>query len=192
MLDLVESESRRCGEIVKNWMTFARPTFMNRERADLNKIIDRCVRVVRHQLKLKTIELHRELTADLPHVRCDSGQIEQIILALVMNARISPGAIAVLDHYEWTGYIREPENAIERAMVADREPELGEEDFALRLPVHATSPRTLEDIDARTSWPFWKTATATRCWRPKRLTLIASLHNKPKKYGWKWSTAEAS
>lgn len=89
MLDLVESESRRCGEIVKNWMTFARPTSMNRERADLNAIIDRCVRLVQHQLKLKNIELHQQLTADLPHVRCDSGQIEQIILALVMNARIS-------------------------------------------------------------------------------------------------------
>jgi two-component system, NtrC family, sensor kinase len=44
MLDLIESESRRCGEIVKNLMTFARPTSMNREPADLNAIIDRCVR----------------------------------------------------------------------------------------------------------------------------------------------------
>lgn len=86
MLDLVESESRRCGEIVKNMMTFARPTSMNREPADLNGIIDRCVRLVQHQLKLKNIELHQDLTTDLPHVRCDSGQIEQVILALVMNA----------------------------------------------------------------------------------------------------------
>ena len=67
-------------------MTFARPTSMNREPADLNAIIDRCVRLVQHQLKLRNIELHQELTADLPHVRCDSGQIEQVILALVMNA----------------------------------------------------------------------------------------------------------
>jgi two-component system, NtrC family, sensor kinase len=86
MLDLVESESRRCGEIVKNLMTFARPTSMNREPADLNAIIDRCVRLVQHQLKLRNIELHQELTSDLPHVRCDSGQIEQVILAVVMNA----------------------------------------------------------------------------------------------------------
>jgi len=86
MLALMESESRRCGEIVKNLMTFARPTSMNREPADLHAIIDRCVRLVQHQLKLKNIELHQELTPDLPHVRCDSGQIEQVILALVMNA----------------------------------------------------------------------------------------------------------
>jgi two-component system NtrC family sensor kinase len=86
MLDLVESESRRCGEIVKNLMTFARPTSMNREPADLNVVIDRCVRLVLHQLELKNIELHQDLDKSLPLVRCDAGQIEQVVLALVMNA----------------------------------------------------------------------------------------------------------
>jgi len=86
MLELMESESRRCGEIVKNLMTFARPTSMNREPADLNAVIDRCVRLVQHQLDLKNIELHVEVDKALPAVRCDVGQIEQVILALVMNA----------------------------------------------------------------------------------------------------------
>jgi len=86
MLDLVESESRRCGEIVKNLMTFARPTSMNREPADVNAIIDRCVRLVQHQLRLKNIELHLDLEPALGTVRCDQGQIEQVILALVINA----------------------------------------------------------------------------------------------------------
>jgi two-component system NtrC family sensor kinase len=86
MLDLMESESRRCGEIVKNLMTFARPTSINREPADLNAALDRCVRLVQHQLKLKNIELHAQIDTDLPMVRCDIGQIEQVLLALVMNA----------------------------------------------------------------------------------------------------------
>ncbi len=86
MLDLMESESRRCGEIVKNLMTFARPTSMNMEPSNLNAVIDRCVRLVQHQLTLKGVELHLDLFQDLPAVRCDPGQIEQVILALVMNA----------------------------------------------------------------------------------------------------------
>ncbi|HEY1483011.1 MAG TPA: ATP-binding protein [Candidatus Acidoferrum sp.] len=86
MLDLMESESRRCGEIVKNLMTFGRPTSMNCEPADLNAIMDRCVRLVQHHLELKNIELHLKLASELPHVRCDAGQIEQVVLALVMNA----------------------------------------------------------------------------------------------------------
>jgi two-component system, NtrC family, sensor kinase len=86
MLDLMESESRRCGDIVKNLMTFARATEMNREPADLNFVIGRCVRLVQHQMELKNIELHSQLDRELPLVRCDHAQIEQVILALVMNA----------------------------------------------------------------------------------------------------------
>jgi len=86
MLDLIESESRRCGEIVRNLMTFGRPSAMNYEPADLNSVIDRCVRLVNHQLELKNIELNLELAKDLAPVRCDPGQIEQVLLALVMNA----------------------------------------------------------------------------------------------------------
>ena len=86
MLDLMESESRRCGEIVKNLMTFGRPTSVNIEPSDLNSVIDRCVRLVQHQLTLKNIELHLDLDKALPAVRCDHGQIEQVLLALVMNA----------------------------------------------------------------------------------------------------------
>jgi two-component system NtrC family sensor kinase len=86
MLDLIESESRRCGEIVRNLMTFGRPSSMNYEPADLNSIMDRCVRLVKHQLDLKNIECHLNLGKDLSAVRCDPGQIEQVLLALVMNA----------------------------------------------------------------------------------------------------------
>lgn len=86
MLDLIESESRRCGEIVRNLMTFGRPSSMNYEPADLNAVIDRCVRLVNHQLELKNIELQLKLARDLAPVRCDPGQIEQVLLALVMNA----------------------------------------------------------------------------------------------------------
>ena len=85
-LDLIESESRRCGEIIRNLLNFARATSMNHEPADLNAVIGRCVRLVQHQLELQNIQLHLELAQTLPAVRCDPGQIEQVILALVMNA----------------------------------------------------------------------------------------------------------
>jgi len=85
-LDLVETESRRCGEIVRNLMTFARKTSMNYEPADLNSVVERCVRLVQHKLELANIALQLELATDLPSVWCDPGQIEQVVLALVVNA----------------------------------------------------------------------------------------------------------
>jgi two-component system, NtrC family, response regulator HydG len=107
--------------------------------------------------------------------------------------RISPGAIAVLDHYEWPGNIRELENAIERAMVVGREPELGEEDFALRLPVHATSPRTLEDVERAHILAILEDCNGNQTQAAEALDIDrVTLHNKLKKYGWKRITAEAS
>lgn len=85
-LDIIESESRRCGEIVKNLLTFARTMPMTYDLVDLNGVIQRCVKLVQHQLELGGIELYLNLAANLPSVGCDAGQIAQVILALVMNA----------------------------------------------------------------------------------------------------------
>ena len=85
-LDLIESESRRCGDIVKNLLTFARATPMNFEATDLAQIVDRCVRLVQHRLQLGNIQLNLDIEHGLPTVQCDPAQIEQVLLALVMNA----------------------------------------------------------------------------------------------------------
>jgi len=85
-LDLIEQESRRCGEIVRNLMTFARSTSMNCEPTDLNGVIGRCVKLVAHQLTLANVELQLDLAPDLPAVRCDGAQVEQVIVSLIMNA----------------------------------------------------------------------------------------------------------
>jgi two-component system NtrC family sensor kinase len=85
-LELVESESRRCGEIVRNLLVFSRSAPMNLEWTDLNAVVDRCVRLVQHQLALANIELELQLAENLPVVHCDAAQMEQVLLALVMNA----------------------------------------------------------------------------------------------------------
>ena len=85
-LDLIAGESRRCGEIVKNLLSFSRTAPMNIESTDLNSVVDRSVRLMQHQLEMGGVELHLDLAADLPKVQCDPSQIEQVLLALVMNA----------------------------------------------------------------------------------------------------------
>jgi len=85
-LDLIEEESRRCGEIVRNLMTFARSTSMSCEPTDLNGVIGRSVKLVTHQLKLANVELQLALAPDLPAVRCDGAQVEQVLVSLMMNA----------------------------------------------------------------------------------------------------------
>jgi len=85
-LELIASESRRCGDLVKNLLTFSRTSPMNPEPADLNGIIERLVRLVQHKLEMTSIQLQLDLDDRLPPVYCDPAQIEQVLLALVMNA----------------------------------------------------------------------------------------------------------
>ncbi|HTT17881.1 MAG TPA: ATP-binding protein [Candidatus Sulfotelmatobacter sp.] len=85
-LDLIATESRRCGDLVKNLLAFSRTTPINLQPTDLNQVIDRALRLIQHQLDLAGIHVQPELAPDLPLVTCDGAQIEQVLLALMMNA----------------------------------------------------------------------------------------------------------
>jgi len=85
-LELIATESRRCGDLIKNLLTLSRTAPMNVQSVDLNAVIDRCLLLVRHQLDLVGIELQLNLATDLPFVPCDPAQIEQVFIALIMNA----------------------------------------------------------------------------------------------------------
>jgi two-component system, NtrC family, sensor kinase len=85
-LDLIAAESRRCGDLVKNLLTFSRTAPMNLESTDVNVIVNRCVMLVRHQMEMGGVQLQLQLAEGLPAAQCDGAQIEQVLLALVMNA----------------------------------------------------------------------------------------------------------
>jgi two-component system, NtrC family, sensor kinase len=85
-LELIESESRRCGGIVRNLLVFSRAAPMNPEPADLNVVLRRTAELVRHEVEMANIQLQLDLDPQLPLVHCDPAQMEQAVLALVMNA----------------------------------------------------------------------------------------------------------
>lgn len=85
-LDLIASESKRCGELVKNLLSFSRVSPINLTWCDLNQVIDRCIRLVQHKLDMGGIQLNLDLASELPPAHCDPAQIEQVVLAMVINA----------------------------------------------------------------------------------------------------------
>jgi len=64
-------------------------------------------------------------------------------------ARISAGAMNLLQQYSWPGNIRELENAVECAMVVAQEPEIPEQDFNLksRNGVSTNGHRSRDDVE---------------------------------------------
>jgi len=85
-LQVIEHESKRCGEIMRNLLTFARQAPSRRDRNDINTLIGRAVVLVRHKLDLQSIALEQDLAAAVPPLECDAGQIQQVMLILLVNA----------------------------------------------------------------------------------------------------------
>lgn len=84
-LQLIESESRRCGELVKNLLSFSRAGHVNMTQVQLNEIVQKCVQLVQHKLKLGNVNLLLDL-GEIPVIYADGSQMEQLFLALMMNA----------------------------------------------------------------------------------------------------------
>jgi two-component system NtrC family sensor kinase len=90
-LELVESEAIRCGGIVRNLLLFSRTPGSRFVEEPLAPLLERCAALVRHQAELQDVTIRVECAADLPKVMCDASQVQQIVLALTMNALEATG-----------------------------------------------------------------------------------------------------
>jgi two-component system NtrC family sensor kinase len=85
-LGIIERESRRCGEIVKNLLMFSRQAPPKLEELDPAVPIDRAVALVRHTYDVQNIALELDLQHGPARVKGDAGQLQQVLLVLLVNA----------------------------------------------------------------------------------------------------------
>lgn len=84
-LSLISIETARVGRIVSDLLAFSRRSKPQRAPADLNKLVRTTIGLADHKLKLISAEISLDLQENLPLVECDSSQIQQVILNLVLN-----------------------------------------------------------------------------------------------------------
>jgi len=89
-LELIEQESKRCGAITRELLQLARVRPAGAEghveQAGMNLLAEKALRLVRLQLDRQSITVRTAFAEDLPTVRCDPGEIEQALIALLVNA----------------------------------------------------------------------------------------------------------
>jgi len=85
-LETMQHETARCGEIVKNLLTFARESSPKIEGNSLEKILKRTIPLISHELELKNITLKLDIPNNLPLIKCDFKQIQQALLNIMINA----------------------------------------------------------------------------------------------------------
>ncbi|MBU1964994.1 MAG: HAMP domain-containing protein [Proteobacteria bacterium] len=85
-LIFIGDEAKRCGNIVKNLLIFAKKTSGFIQEEHMNTIIDNSVKVIDHSVKMKELTLVKELDQGNDLIHCDAGGIQQILIALIVNS----------------------------------------------------------------------------------------------------------
>ena len=85
-LATMESETARCGDIVKNLLAFSRQSQITVSSHSIADIIDKALILISHDLKIKEIQLKKSIESNIPNVQCDFRQIQQVLLGLMYNA----------------------------------------------------------------------------------------------------------
>jgi two-component system NtrC family sensor kinase len=87
-LQVVVQETTRCRDIIRSLLDFARQRAPQKAAARLAEVVDRAVRIVRNQAALGHIEIQYAPPAEctVPPLYVDAGQIQQVVLNLLLNA----------------------------------------------------------------------------------------------------------
>jgi two-component system NtrC family sensor kinase len=85
-LDLIRSESMRCGNIVRDLLTYARGGSHEFAPAHLHALVEHATNLMRHHLALGAVELGTDLQLSDDEIVCDRDQIVQALLALMINS----------------------------------------------------------------------------------------------------------
>jgi two-component system, NtrC family, sensor kinase len=85
-LELVSSESKRCGDIVTNLLSFSRRRQMAKQSLSVNEVMEKIILLLRHTMDLQKIHLKMSFTPDLPNILGDLNQVQQCFMNLIFNA----------------------------------------------------------------------------------------------------------
>jgi len=84
-LKLIAEEAQRSGTIVKNLLVFSRQSGVSFHPVHLQTVLERCNLLVNHHSRINNVDLRMSCTDD-DLIECDPGQIQQLLIALMVNA----------------------------------------------------------------------------------------------------------
>lgn len=90
-LKLIESETKRCGDIVKGLLDFSRKGQDGFEPKHLNEILMDTFNLLDHTMKIKDIHFISDLSAKKDLISCSPNQIKQSCLAILVNSTEAVG-----------------------------------------------------------------------------------------------------
>lgn len=86
-LGIIESETKRCGDIVKGLLDFSRKDQKDFEPKNLHDILQDTYTIMAHPMKIVNIDFHKHFIAESDLVYCSANQIKQACIALLVNSK---------------------------------------------------------------------------------------------------------
>jgi len=85
-LKVLAGQEKRISKIIGELMGFARPTQPRLQSTDVAKVVNDILMVIGDRVSMTKIAVDNRIPLDLPNVYADAGQIEQVIMNLLVNA----------------------------------------------------------------------------------------------------------
>ncbi len=85
-LDMIVKQTLRCREIVKGLLDFSRQSETRATPTDVNAVISSTLALLERQAIFHNIRTERTLEDDLPPVLIDPGQLQEVLINLILNA----------------------------------------------------------------------------------------------------------
>ena len=87
ILEMALSETVRLTDLLRQMLSFSKPDEEEKQRVDVNVILEEILLLVRKQLQENSIKISTALEKDLPEVIASRNQLRQVFLNMVSNAR---------------------------------------------------------------------------------------------------------
>jgi signal transduction histidine kinase len=85
-IEKIESASLRAREVIKKLLIFARQTPPEKTQVSLNRVVEETLDFLGGRCLEGGIEVECSLASDLPEIKADPGQLNQVLVNLVVNA----------------------------------------------------------------------------------------------------------
>jgi PAS domain S-box-containing protein len=85
-LQIIDEESKRCRQIVRDLMEYARPKSTEFCSTSIADVIEKTLQLVENRLYKQKVSVEKALAPDLPRIQADSSQLEQVLVNLYLNA----------------------------------------------------------------------------------------------------------
>ncbi len=82
----VESEVMRIDRIIRELLSFARPSPAALRPVAVNAVVEEAMELISHQQEIRAISVEKRLDGSLPPVMADESQLKQVMINLFINA----------------------------------------------------------------------------------------------------------